>query len=272
MMKILIIDSSSASICLLRPILSERFPKAEIVTVNSAARFNTEKDLGSTAIAFIETGPEGVPGFRLAALLKKHAGQCNIIFMSKYKVDAAEAMNVHPSGFLKKPFTEQDVIRELSDLRYTSEGDSDRLKVLTFGCFVVYKSDNELLSFSRSKSREIFAYLIDQSGFAVTSTDIARDVFERPKLDKQTSKNISKYITYLQKDLADAGFPDAIIRQNRSLQINRSRIDCDLYRALDGRSDALESFKGDYMQEYSWAEVSDAAHRLRSLTNRERRP
>lgn len=273
-MKILIIDSSSASQNRLRPIILELFPGAEIITIRNTADYGSLREKSTIDIAFIEAGPEGTPGVGLAAALRTEACRCNIIFMSKYKVDAAYAMSVHPSGFLKKPFTKHDVIRELSDLRYPEEAlkeDTNRLKVLTFGSFVVYKGENELLRFSRSKSKEIFAYLIDQFGYTVTSTDIARDVFERTLLDNQTSKNISKYVSCLQKDLAEAGFPDALIKQNRSLQVNKSRIDCDLFKALDGNSTALESFKGEYLQEYSWAEYSDSAHRLRSLTNRGRR-
>ena len=40
--------------------------------------------------------------------------------------------------------------------------------------------------------------------------------------------------------------------------IRDGMIDCDYFRMLDGDVDALNSFNGEYMKQYSWAEMTAA--------------
>ena len=82
-------------------------------------------------------------------------------------------------------------------------------------------------------------------------------MLEEPVFDDRVSKRVSKIVNLLIDDLNNAGFHDVIIKQNRHLQINKDAVDCDLYRTLDGDVEALNSFHGEYMLEYSWAEFSD---------------
>ena len=137
------------------------------------------------------------------------------------------------------------------------QSDGNKLKVVTFGIFKVFDKNGEMLNFTRTLSKEILAYLIDQAGFPITSKDIAKDVLEEQIFDDRVSKRVSKLVNLLIDDLNNAGFHDVIIKQNRQIQINKDALDCDLYRTLDGDVEALNSFHGEYMLEYSWAEFSD---------------
>ena len=265
-MKIFIIDSDHDLILRLSSLLKERFSDAELIPFSTAEEFTGYKFKSGTDIAFIEISPREIKGTDLALLLKEHSPRCNFIFMSAFPETAADCFRARPSGFMLKPFDDDAVYAELDDLRFPAEIDSlfkKRLRVITFGSFTVYNDRNELIRFTRSAAREIFAYLIDMNGYPVTSRDIAADVFEKSEFDTQTSKNISKYTGYLLRDLEAAGFPDAVIRQNRTLRINKNRIDCDIYNALQGDFGALNSYKGEYMIDFSWAETSEAAKRLR---------
>ncbi len=96
----------------------------------------------------------------------------------------------------------------------------------------------------------IFAYLIDQCGYPVTPKEIASDVFEKTKFDKQFSKDISKYVISLMKDLESIGYGDVVIKQNKTLKINKARISCDLYDALNSDKKALESYHSEYMIDF----------------------
>lgn len=171
-----------------------------------------------------------------------------------------ESFATRPSGYVMKPFTEDEIRRELEDLRYpvmTLNGVAEKLKLVTFGVFKVFDKNGEIFNFTRTLSKEVLAYLVDQAGFPVTSKDIAKDVLEEPVFDDRVSKRVSKIVNLLIDDLNNAGFHDVIIKQNRHLQINKDAVDCDLYRTLDGDVEALNSFHGEYMLEYSWAEFSD---------------
>ena len=127
---------------------------------------------------------------------------------------------------------------------------------------MVYKENGDVMTFSRTKSKELLAYLIDCAGFPITSNEIAEDLYETT-LDRQMSKNISKIIIGLMDDLKHEGYEGVVVKQNRQLYVNKDRISCDIYDAIDGDVDALNSYHGEYLIEYSWAEISDMVRRIR---------
>ena len=141
----------------------------------------------------------------------------------------------------------------------------DQLTVITFGNFMVYNKKREAIHFSRTYSKEILAYLIDRCGMPVTTRDIAEDIFEDHEFGKNRSKMISKLLGYLTQDLADAGFPEVIVHQNRQIQIDRNKVHCDLYDALDGNEMVRKHYHGEYMLDYSWAETGYAASLLENM-------
>lgn len=265
-MRILIIDDDKASLNRLYEILLRTSPKSEIIPFLSVNEFEEYPIKNGFDIAFIEAVIGKESGIDFAFRLKAVSPLCNIIFVTSHEELAAGFFSVRPSGFVRKPFSEDDIITELCDLRHPVYNDiKKKLKIVTFGNFIVYNSDGILMNFSRNMSKAIFAYLVDQCGYPVTYRDIARDVFEKASFQIQTSKNISKYVAFLISDLKAAGAEDAVVKQNRELAINKTIVECDLYRALEGNIDARNSFRGEYMIEYSWAEISDSARKLREM-------
>ena len=264
-MKILIMDDELPALNLLTDTVREIEPQAEIVSLRRISQFQALEEKRGFDVAFFDIELGRTTGIKLAIELKKHSPKCNIIFVTAYSKYGTAAFSARPSGYVLKPFTTEDIRRELTDLRHpvpSEPGAGDKLKVVTFGNFKVYDKSGGLLTFTRTYSKEILAYLVDQSGFPVTSKDIASDVLEEPIFDDRVSKRVSKLVNLLLDDLSQAGFPDVVIKQNRHLQINRDAVDCDLYKAIEGDMDALNSFQGEYMLEYSWAEWSDAAGQL----------
>ena len=47
-----------------------------------------------------------------------------------------------------------------------------------------------------------------------------------------------------------------ILRNRQGLLLNTKIVDCDLYRFLEGDVRAINSFTGQYMSAYSWAEFT----------------
>ena len=50
---------------------------------------------------------------------------------------------------------------------------------------------------------------------------------------------------------------DLLVRRSGRLAILRDRVDCDLYRMEDGDMEAVNAFTGEYMTQYSWAELTN---------------
>ncbi len=267
-MKIMVMDDERPALYLLTEMLQSLRPDAEIVAfedVDDYLAYDKKQDFD---VAFLDIEVGRVTGIWLAEEVKKYAQHCNIIFVTSYSQYALEAYHVRPSGYLLKPFTEEDIEQELKNLRTPVEEETERvdqLTVITFGNFMVYNKKREAIHFSRTYSKEILAYLIDRCGMPVTTRDIAEDIFEDHEFGKNRSKMISKLLGYLTQDLADAGFPEVIVHQNRQIQIDRNKVHCDLYDALDGNEMVRKHYHGEYMLDYSWAETGYAASLLENM-------
>jgi hypothetical protein len=52
------------------------------------------------------------------------------------------------------------------------------------------------------------------------------------------------------------GLGELLIRRSGVLAVRRDLLDCDYYRMLDGDPAAVNSFDGQYMQQYPWSELT----------------
>ena len=267
-MKILAIDDERYALQMLVETLHKVKPDAEIVAFRRASQFLEYEEKDTFDAAFLDIRIGKMSGIQVAIELKKASPHCNIVFVTSYSEYAFAAIQMRPSGYIMKPYTEEDIRNEFDNFRYVPEPekkDSGKLKVRTFGNFRVFGNEDAPLKFSRTISKEIFAYLIDQCGYPVTSKEIAADVLEVEDFDRPTSQKVSQYVSDLIKDLESAGFHNVIIKQNRQIQVNKEAVDCDLYDLFAGDAAAMNSYHGEYMIDYSWAEISDSADRIKSL-------
>ena len=278
-MKIIVIDDERPALELMVETVEKLCPNDEVVPFREARDVLEYIKSEEIDVAFLDIELGKISGIELAINIKKYSPRCNIIFVTSYSKYGTESFRARPSGYLTKPYTEDEIRRELDNLRYPIleqdevEEKTDikgigekKLKCTTFGNFIVYKENGEVMTFSRTKSKELLAYLIDCIGFPITSNEIAHDLYE-VSLDKQMSKNISKVIIGLMDDLKKEGYEGVVIKQNRQLYINKDRISCDIYDAINGDVKALNSFRGDYMIEYSWAEISDTVAKIKDMKN-----
>lgn len=74
-----------------------------------------------------------------------------------------ETFPLHASGYLLHPVSDEQVAAELSDLRYPPAETPEKLRVQTFGNFAVFYR-GQPVRFHRTRTRELFAYLIDRRG------------------------------------------------------------------------------------------------------------
>ena len=49
---------------------------------------------------------------------------------------------------------------------------------------------------------------------------------------------------------------DILIRRKNNIAIRTELLDCDYYRMLEGDMAAVNAFRGEYMVNYSWAELT----------------
>ena len=89
-----------------------------------------------------------------------------------------------------------------------------------------------------------------------TAEQIAAALWEG-ECDMQDAKHrIRNLISDLRKTLRGVGMEDVLIREHNQWAVRTELLDCDYYRMLDGDTDAVNAYRGEYMSQYSWAELT----------------
>ncbi len=201
-------------------------------------------------IAFLDINMRGITGLELAEKLEKINSRLNIIFVTGFNDYKSEAMDLHASGYIMKPATAEDILGEIRFLRFPVVEES-RVTVRCFGNFSVL-IDGVPPVFIYSKTKELFAYLIDRQGAMVSNNELSAILWE--------DDNHTNYFKRLRSDLKSTfehcGCGDVILSQKGSLGVDAAKISCDYFDFLNKVKGSEELFRGEYMSQYSWAEMT----------------
>ncbi len=207
-------------------------------------------------IAFLDVDMRGMSGLEVAMRLKEIRPTTNIVFATGFSEYMSHAFNMHASGYMLKPVTCEMVQRELNNLRYPVKNEEvPRVFVQTFGNFEVFVYGKPV-QFSRSKAKEIFAFLVDRQGASVTTAEIAAVIWEDKEYDRSMQKQTQNMISFMMKSLQEAGVQDVIVKGWNSLAVDRAKLTCDYYNLLNSDAKAVNAYCGEYMSNYSWAELT----------------
>ena len=199
-----------------------------------------------------------VNGLNAASEIKTLLPDTNIVFVTGYPEYAIEAFGMHASGYILKPVTQKKLLDEIENLRKPVGSDSkgtELLRVQCFGNFEVF-GPNGVVRFRRSLSKEALAYLVDRRGACCTIGEICSVLWEDRTTDKGLKSQCRVIMGSLKKDLESAGAGDVIVKNWNTWGIDASKVSCDYYDFLKGKTGAVNSFRGEYMMQYSWAEMT----------------
>lgn len=257
-MKILAADDEALMLDMLTDRIRQARPEADIHPFSSARKLLEwlEETGGGFDVAFLDIAMPGVSGIALAQKLKFLCPTGNIVFVTGFSQYMAEAFQLHASGYIMKPVTVKAVEEELNNLRHpVPSAPVKRLRVQTFGNFEVF-CDGRPVHFSRSRTKELFAYLIDRRGAGSTMGELISVLWEgRPDTDSVRSQ-LRSLITDLRTTFRELDENSLIIKHRDLIAVDPDRVDCDYYRFLAGDLAAVNSFRGEYMTNYSWAETT----------------
>ena len=209
--------------------------------------------------AFLDIEMGSFSGLELACKLKQIFPKVIISFCTAYTQYALEAYGVYAKGYLLKPVSAKSIEKMLdemvTDWRNNADVQKHLVKVQTFGNFEVFV-DDKILKFEREKAKEVFAYLIDRHGSSVTTKEIAMILYEDADYDQKTKNVVTKIVSSLRNTFKNAGVEDILVKTWNHLAIDISKIKCDAYDFESGDVTAVNSFRGEYMKDYSWAEFT----------------
>lgn len=204
-------------------------------------------------IAFLDINMRGMGGLALAERLKARKPDCKIIFCTGHSEYAVEAFGIHASGYLMKPITAEAVQKEIDHIK-GGVVKNKLLRVRCFGSFEVFARE-EPLSFRRSRSKELLAYLVDRNGSAVTARQICAVLWEDDEDDSKNMNYLRQLFSDLRASLRAAGAEAVLQNSGNSYFLDMELIDCDYARYLQS---GKPKFYGEYMSQYSWAEETCA--------------
>lgn len=262
-MKILAIDDEKFALANLVDELKNVFIGQEIYDFLSSTEalsfINDTKNKNETIdYIFTDIKMPNIDGVELAKIVKNIYPKTKIFFCTAYSEYSLAAWNMKVKGYILKPISAQkieEVLQEMIGDWKTSVDDNKLVTVKTFGDFEVFVNDCPI-EFQRSKAKELLAYLVDRKGSSVTTERIAAILFEEKNYDRNVKNMTTTIISSLRKTLKKYGIEDILIKSWNQIAINVDKIKCDAYDFEKFDLIAINSYEGDYMYGYSWAEFS----------------
>ena len=204
-------------------------------------------------VAFLDINMRGMGGLALAEKIVAVQPNCKIVFCTGYEEYAIPAFKLHASGYLMKPISAEEVQGEIDNIK----GIRKKEKLLTvkcFGNFEIYAKD-EVLQFKRSKTKELFAFLVDRNGAGMTAKQICAVLFSEDTDDNKNVAYIRQLVLDLKNALKTVGAENVLCHDTPYYRIDTNLLKCDYFSYLET---GKPEFQGEYMTQYSWAEETCA--------------
>ena len=200
-------------------------------------------------VAFLDINMRGMGGLALAEKIVALKPNCKIIFCTGYEEYAIPAFKLHASGYLMKPISAEDVQGEINNIKGLRKNEK-LLEVKCFGNFEIY-AKGERVVFKRSRTKELFAYLVDRKGAGMTAKQICATLFPDDTDDSKNVAYLRQLVLDLKTTLKAVGAEEVFRHETPYYRVDVSLLKCDYISYLEN---GKPEFYGEYMTQFSWAE------------------
>ncbi|MCQ2241633.1 response regulator [Treponema sp.] len=231
--------------------VSEVFDFSYAEDVLEFAKNNKDVDL-----AILDINLPVMNGIELAEKLKVLIPSIKIIFITGYSEYKTEATENGCSGYLTKPTNANEVKKELSFvMQEIKASNAEKVRVQCFGNFDLFIND-KVVTFSLTKAKELLAYLVDKRGSTVSGGELCAVLWENNEDDGKNKNNLRHCWLSLKQALEPFGVQSILKKGWNCYGIDVNSFWCDAYEFEKGNVQVINSYKGEYMNQYSWAENS----------------
>lgn len=138
-MNILAVDDESGALKLLSEAIKEVIPlnKGKLILCSNKEEIDKAIKKDKIDLAFLDINLGDISGLSIAKELKKINPLVNIIFVTGYNNYKGDALSLHASGYITKPVSSEDVLKEYKNLLHPIEEETSLLCCKTFGNFEV---------------------------------------------------------------------------------------------------------------------------------------
>ena len=258
-MLIFAIDDEPMALLVLHNAIAEAVPEATIMdyAMGTAALEVIRKEDLHPDVVFSDIRMPQLDGLALAAQVRNLSPETRFVFVTAYSEYAFDAIQVRTSGYVLKPVDAEAIRKEMENIAPVRPFMPNGLWIRCFGTFEVFWNRQPLL-FARKQTKELFAFLIDREGAVCQAEAIIANMWEN-ETDMGAGKDrVRHLVSDLKKTLSSIGMEHILVRRSGQLAILRDKVDCDYYRMVDGDMAAVNAFTGEYMTQYSWAELTAA--------------
>lgn len=258
-MRIIAVDDEKLALETLVNSITKVAPEADIHGFRKPDEATLFVQQNECDIAFLDIKMRGMTGLELAKQLKDIKGDINIIFVTGYSEYTLDAFRLYASDYLLKPATPEQVKQAMEHLRTPIKPKADKkLYIQCFGNFEVF-ADGKPVIFKRTKSKKLFAYLVDRMGASCTMGELMTVIWEDGSDTSSRQSNLRNLISDVRRTLSDMGAGDIIHKERNKISLDINSVNCDYYDFLHNIPYAVNRYRGEYMMQYSWAEITTAA-------------
>lgn len=257
-MTILAVEKDETSMKKLGGMLRTLRPDDEVLTFDSSPEALAAARKQEISVAFLDRKLPEIDGLLLGQYLKDLYPHINLIFLTKERADAFEAMAMRASGCVLLPPSEDAVKTEFEELRHPAGREAQkRVFAQTFGNFELF-IDGVPVAFKYNRTKEMVALLVNNRGAQTSNGEIIATLWEDEGDPRVKVSYLSNLRQDLQNTLTKYKVNDIIIKQRGSMAIAVDKIECDLYDWLEKKKESRYSYLGDYMNQYGWSEFLHA--------------
>ena len=203
-------------------------------------------------IAFLDVKMPGMNGIELAGKLRELRPDILIVFISAYDEYIRESNRIGGDYYIVKPYKAETLEIAMDRIRLLAKRQLKDIYIRTFGRFSVLLNGKPVTL--RGKAKEILALIVTRRGKEISNEEIYRTVWEdRP----YSNANMTVYynaIHRLRQALEEVGIEKLLISTAHGQMVDTSMFSCDYYEWLDGEPKKTETFRGEFLSEYSWGE------------------
>lgn len=248
-MKVILVDDEPLSLNLFK-IECGNMPGFEVVGFfdNSRDALNYAQE-HPVDFALLDIDMPEMNGIELARRLRIVRPGMVVIFVTAHPEYAVDAIHAKADFVVFKPYEREDIIDALERARLLSERQQKRARFRTFGHFDLFV-DGRLVSFKSSKAKELLALCVSRMGGEVTIYEMV-DTLWADTGDQGLGYRTT--IKALSDTLKEVGAERMLKRKRSVLYLDTDEFDCDLLDFKAGKSEAVNSYHGEFMQQYAWA-------------------
>ena len=254
-MHIMAVDDEPLALGLLLRSIQAACPASQISHFQSGHEALQFLESNRCDVAFLDIHMRGIDGLTLAKKIKELNPKCNLIFVTGHSEYTGDALSMHASGYIIKPVSAEAICAELEDLRHpVTLLPNTLLRIRCFGNFEVFSADGEPVKFNRTKAKELFAYLVYRRGSSCSTRELAAVLFEDNEHSSKQMLYLQKIVSSMMQTLRAHNAANVIHKTYNAIALNNEVVDCDYYRFLKMDVPSINTYTGEFMTQYSWAE------------------